>query len=161
MADKIIWKKGFRVGGLPDADVAARELDKIRKENDGTLSSSRIVDASRGKRKLFHNYFEWDDSVAGHEHRLTQARALLRAVAVVKDDLPDRPVRKYEISQAYSPGERKYETMEEMLADPEKREILLQRALNELLAVRRKYHRIQELAIVFREVENLRTTVLR
>lgn len=161
MADKIVWKKGFRIGGLPEADVAAKELDKIRERNDGTLSSERVVDASKGKRHPFHNYFEWDDSIGGHKYRLSQAQTLLRAVAVVKDELPDRPVRKYEIAQAYSPGERKYETMEEMLADPEKREILLQRALNELLAVRRKYHRIQELAIVFREVENLRTTVLR
>ena len=47
MTDKIVWKKGFRISGLPDADVAAKELDKIREKNDGILSSERIVVASK------------------------------------------------------------------------------------------------------------------
>ena len=43
------------------------------------------------------------------------------------------------------------------MLDPEARAELLQRALGELLAARRKYHHLQELAIVFRELDKVLT----
>jgi len=157
MADVILYRRGFRTRGLPDAESTSAELARIREKNDGLLSSRKIVDASRSKRAVFHKYlYALDDVDAADKHRLYLAQTLLRCVVVIKEELPDLPVRQYEISHAYTPGERHYETMDEMLADPEKRAILLQRALNELLAVRRKFHHLQELSIVFREVQKVR-----
>jgi len=162
MADQIEYRRGFRFkfGALPDAESANTELSRIRDKNGGQLTSRIVVDASQGKRAVFHNFiFELSDSEAIHRHRLDKAQLLLRSIVVIKEELPDKPVRQYEIATAYGREERPYVTMEEMLADPEKRAILLQRAMNELLAVQRKFHHLQELSIVFREVQTLRETL--
>lgn len=51
-------------------------------ETDGRLTATDVVEDARGVKSPLHPLFEWDDEKAAHEHRLDQARALIREVMV-------------------------------------------------------------------------------
>ena len=83
---------------------------------------------------------------------------MLRAIHVVRTDHPEKGSRRdFEVLPGvYSRGDTKpYRSVDEMMEDPETRVALLQRALNELVSFQRKYRGLQELAVVFRAVEDV------
>jgi hypothetical protein len=49
----------------------------------GKLSPEQVVTEASKAGSPLHDCFEWDDSVAGHKYRLSQARDLIRSVQVV------------------------------------------------------------------------------
>lgn len=52
-------------------------FDQIR-EAHGRLSPSTVVRAAASEEHPLHPSFEWNDATAAHQHRLNQARAILR-----------------------------------------------------------------------------------
>jgi hypothetical protein len=48
----------------------------------GRVTPEMVVEAARDPSSPLHSAFTWDDAQAAHEHRLTQARVLLRRVRV-------------------------------------------------------------------------------
>lgn len=56
----------------------------------GEVRPSALVDAARPKSSPAHNAFEWDDSKAGEEYRLIQARTWIRTVEIIIDEQPER-----------------------------------------------------------------------
>lgn len=61
----------------------------------GKVAPSQIVEAARDENSPLHQVFEWDDTIAAQEHRLLQARQLIRTV-VVRPHAP-RPSEKFSI----------------------------------------------------------------
>ena len=53
----------------------------------GICTPSALVDAARPKRSPLHDRYVWNDTEAGELYRLEQARAQLRTVRVVIDDV--------------------------------------------------------------------------
>lgn len=82
---------------VDDPKVGARSvrqvrkaLEDVRKDNEeGLLVAEQVVDAARDPRSSLHSYFEWDDGKAAEQHRLAQARALIRTIEVILPDDPD------------------------------------------------------------------------
>lgn len=70
--------------GVP-ASVAGAELDRLRAEGGGKLTSSAVVDAARPDDAPLHPAFEWDDAAAAERYRQHQASTLIRAVVVQRD----------------------------------------------------------------------------
>ena len=68
------------------------ELTKIR-EIFGELTAKTTVEAARDEKSRLHNYFEWDNSIAGEKYREQQARTLIGCV-IERPDLaqPERRV---------------------------------------------------------------------
>ena len=58
-------------------------LEQIRFENEGRLTPDDVVETAADRSHPLHDFFEWDDSIAGQQHRLWQARALIRSVKVI------------------------------------------------------------------------------
>lgn len=48
-----------------------------------TITPEIVVDDAKDPESVLHEHFEWDDSVAGHQWRLEQARTLIRSVRIV------------------------------------------------------------------------------
>ncbi len=142
-----------------DPIKASKEFDKLRAADpEGDLIPEAIVKRAESPRSVLHKEFIWDDEEAAYEHRLTVARKMMRSIKVIREEAPETPMRMYEVVRVPAtenrPKARKvYRTMEEIMADPDSRAALLHRALDELMAIRKKYHLLQELAIIFREVE--------
>ena len=83
------YRTGFSVPGVPASEVA-EELDRISEL--GPLTPQAVVESARDEQALLHPAFEWDDATAAHEHRLGQARTLLRGVCIVQGDSEPIPM---------------------------------------------------------------------
>lgn len=73
-------------GSIPekkkDATVAMTLQAIIDEEGD--VTPDRIVDLASKKTHPLHEYFEWDDNVAGHKYRLQQAMHMIRMWRMVR-----------------------------------------------------------------------------
>lgn len=84
MAKEHRFRAGARTGGI-SANVAGAELDRLNKKHNG-LTPECVLDSAKAKTSPLHPVFEWDDSKAGREYRLDQARKLIRNVYTVRPD---------------------------------------------------------------------------
>ncbi len=136
---------------MDSTKAIAAELERIRLGNGGLLRPEDVVAAARPKTSLLHDQFEWDDTSAAVQHRLWQARQLIRVTVMV---LPrqEQPIRTYvslRTDRALAGGG--YRTLCDVLDDEQLREQLLAEALDDLATFRTKYGRLKELAQVFAE----------
>ena len=161
---EIVWKRGYTKAGVADPVVAHKALEEIKANNGGDLLPEDIVTAARNKESPLHDFFEWNDKKAATERRLDEARGLVRAIHVIRIDNPEKGSRReYEVTPGvYGRGRaRPYRTTEELMSDPETRAAMLDRALRELMAFQSKFRSLQELAIVFRSIEEVLETAER
>lgn len=84
------FKDGYRISGITP-QIAGEELARIEQQH-GELKPPIVVDEARPKDALLHPAFEWDDFTAAELHRQNQARHLIRAVQVVKDNCEPQSV---------------------------------------------------------------------
>lgn len=130
-----------------DAQTAGNELQRIY-ERDGVIEPETVVAESRTPSAPLHSCFEWDDEKAAHKYRITQAQNIIRAIVVVDE-------AKQPETRAFVNVQREYHPVSVVVRNPEKREILLQNALNELRWFERKYNTLQELSNVFAAIEEV------
>ena len=82
-------KYQYRTGGTNyrkvPAEIAARELERIRKETD-RLRTEDVIRAAKPAKAPLHPIFEWNDNEAAKQHRLWQARQLIRNVVVIRSE---------------------------------------------------------------------------
>lgn len=155
---KICWKQGSQYN--IDARIAHREVEKVAKACGGEASAEEIVKAATPAKNPLHGVFEWNDTVAGQEYRLEQARRMVRSIVVVRPDTTSkRPQRVWEAVRVNlgKPGRPRntYKTLEDIMRDPNLRAELLGRALRDLIAIRNRYRDLQELAVVMRAIDDL------
>lgn len=141
------WKNGFPSHGA-DAGKVARHCEKLRKLNSGKLTPKLVVDDARSTNAPTHVCFQWDDALAAEEFRLAQARTMLRSITVqaTKDS---EPVTQYVNVQFAEEEERAYTSVHDAVQDPELRRQLLDKAISEVAAWRRKYREYTELSALF------------
>ena len=131
-----------------DAQTAGNELQRIY-ERDGVIEPETVVAESQTPSAPLHSCFEWDDEKAAHKYRITQAQTIIRSIVVVADEAKQPETR------AFVNVQREYHPVSVVVRNPEKREILLQNALNELRWFERKYHTLQELSNVFAAIKEV------
>lgn len=68
------------------AQTVGEELERIRLASDGKLTPPAIVEAAKPAKAPLHPCFEWDNSKAGKEWRMHQARNLVRVVHAVNEE---------------------------------------------------------------------------
>lgn len=98
------------------------ELVAIR-DRHGVLTADAVVADSTPVTAPLHDRFEWDDAKAGHEHRLEQARGLIRSVKI-EYRAPDGEAGKTRafVSVARTDGQptdRTYEPIQAVAQDPQ------------------------------------------
>jgi len=129
------------------------ELKRIAEENGGILKPEVVVEEARPKSSPIHSRFTWDDSKAAHEHRLWQARQLIRVVVEVIEGVKGR--HEVFVSLSSDRKESGYRVMTEVLSKSELRRQMLSDALNELVLFQEKYQRLKELAAVFSSIRKV------
>ena len=80
---KYAWRDNRAIGNV-DPQVAGEEMERIRQDR-GAIVPSELVQIAATPDNPLHPCFEWDDSKAAREHRLSQARDLSRSVYVIMD----------------------------------------------------------------------------
>jgi len=149
---KVYWKRGARIN--IDAEKAFNEFEKIKAKNGNKLTAGIVVIEARKSRSVLHKSFEWDDAIAAEEHRLEQARKMLRSIEVVYEDTPHiPPTRGYvtvtETARKDAPERKVYLSTEDALKDPCARDEILGNAIRDALTYRRKYAGLSELSKIF------------
>lgn len=67
-----------------DDELALRErLQQLADDNGGRLTPQAVVADARDPESPLHSRFTWDDAAAAEQHRLSQARQIIRSVEVV------------------------------------------------------------------------------
>jgi hypothetical protein len=145
MSRVVKFRRGSRIKGSVDPVMA--ELEKIRHRHRGKLTPEAVVEAAKNPKSPIHRHFEWNNSKAGHAHRLHQARILISAVIVIRSDTA--PIRAF----VHVTHELGYRDTEEALRDSEMREVVLARALREAEQWQARYERYAELAEIVKAIK--------
>jgi hypothetical protein len=142
------WRQGSQ--HKIDAAVAASEISRLAEANGNRVDASDVVEAASSPLSPLHPEFEWDDSEAAKQHRLAQARQMMSAIRVVFETPKNgNMVTSFTVAvQKLGSDHRKhdYTTMAYAISDADLRAEVLQTALRELAAFKRKYSELSELA---------------
>lgn len=131
-----------------DAQTAGNELQRIY-ERDGVIEPETVVLESESPSAPLHSCFEWDDEKAAHKYRITQAQGIIRAIVAV-DERQENPD-----TRAFVSVQSEYHPVSVVIQNPEKRDVLLQNALNELHWFEKKYNSLRELSGVFSAIKEV------
>ena len=139
-------------------ELIRAELEQICQSHGGVLRPEDVVAFARNERTALHSEFEWDDVKASAEHRLWQARTVIRVTVTVlpSPHADQEPVRAYVsvVSDRVRPGGG-YRPLAEVMTNDEMRAELVTEALGEVKRWRRKYERIRELVPIFRAIDKV------
>ena len=112
------------------------------------LTPELVVDAARPEDSLIHDQFEWDDQVAGEQHRLSQARRLIRTIKVTyaKDlDGTARQVNRYQSTRVdAAPGSRVYRDVGDIVQNQLEYQMLLRQMEIDWARFQRRYSHLKE-----------------
>lgn len=136
----------FQKGANLDAALVGAHIELLRKQQHGELTPEDVLADARNPNSPLHTFFEWDDSAAAHQHRLHQARGLIRAVVAVyvSDDKPAVRTKAY---VHIAEGETShYREATHAMSQSRTRKLVLQRAWSELQAWRQRYKDLAEFA---------------
>ena len=136
------------------------EMRALRAKHE-TLKQWQVVEAARDIDSALHEDFDrhhlWDDAKAAERARLEYAGRLIR-IYLVKPSWDDQapPVRGWVSlidDRKPNSGFPGYRRIEDVMSDEGMRANLIQTALMELRACRRKYEQLKELAAVWDAIE--------
>lgn len=145
----------FQAGAKVDANVVGQHLEMLRKQFKGELTADDVLADAQNANSPLHPFFEWDDSEAARQHRLKQARGLIRAVVAVyvSDDEPAKRMRAYvHVAEPEAPH---YREMTHALSQRDTRERVMQSAMRELNEWKRRYADLKEFAAVIEVINEL------
>lgn len=155
---KFLWAPGYQI------PIAAERFGQRYEELSrkyGTVTAERVLEDARPPDSPLHDAFEWDDQRAAEAHRLNRAGYLLRALRVIDEAVTEgQPPRRYLIAvqpiSDVSVRYKEYLPLHVALADPVRRDEVLQRALHELEVFQAKYQSLQELNAIFAALRRMR-----
>lgn len=125
------------------AEVFGREFERIEKAQ-GDVKPEVIVQVARKRTNPLHKAFEWDDTVAGERYRLEQAKMMTRAL-VKNIELPDGKTESVRVAVKTS-QRGGYKNIDVAMSDANDRAYVLQQALNQLVAWRRRWASLNQYA---------------
>ena len=151
MSVRYAWRPGSRIS--LDPDKAGRELEQIERK-EGALTPETVLERARSNNSSLHDHFEWDDSVAAEQHRLSQAGELIRSITVdvSRSNLESaKPIRAF--VNVVEREERHYVSTARAMGDDELRRQVLAKAWADLEAWRKRYAELTEFAKIFAAID--------
>ena len=125
-----------------------RELTAIHDEF-GELNAELVVKVATNPDHPLHSRFEWDDAIAGHKYRLSQASELLR-VTYRPDPKKANDLRAFVAVRGENTPRAEYVPTEKAMSDPLQRQIVLRTMQREWQAFKARYEQMAEFADVIR-----------
>lgn len=142
-----------------DPNLVGQHIELLRKQQHGELTPKDVVEDARNPNSPLHSFFEWNDGEAADQYRLQQARGLIRAVVAIytREDAP--AVRTKAYVHINEPGAQHYREASHALSQERTREMVLRRALDELIQWKRRYKDLQEFAQLIPVIDQLRDEI--
>jgi hypothetical protein len=154
--NRYVWKNGqLEIKDESTAQEAGEALAQIERRY-GSIKPETVIKEAGKPRNPLHKFFEWDDTKAAHEHRLWQARSLIKSVHVkiIGDTRLDKAVRAFVNVPSNDGKDRQYENIVSVMSDTAKREYLLKKAENEIKNWRDRYEDLEEFSLVFSAIDD-------
>jgi hypothetical protein len=120
------------------------------------LTPQALVDTARPDISPIHPFYEWDDSIAGEQYRLEQARSHVRCVRRVENTVPikDQPIiREYHSVRDPDSGTQ-YQPLRVVARNPLYYQQVLADAKTEIRAWRAKYASLNELFPIISAIDD-------
>lgn len=125
----------------------------------GRLTPKAVVRAAANPRNPLHSHFEWDDTKAAQEHRLEQARHLIRSVEV-RITTEDRVVSVvHYVRDPKAEQDQGYVSVAQLRSEPDNARALLKQEFARAVACLRRAEDLAEALGMRREVAALTRTV--
>lgn len=132
-----------------------KALDELKLQN-GKLMPQIVIDAARPKESVLHGEFTWDAKDALRKNLQREAGELIQAykVTIIVGDRSVKCRNFVSLSSDRISGGG-YRQINSVLDDEMLRQVLIADALGELETFRLKYHRLNELAGLFAEIDKI------
>jgi len=120
--------------------IAVQSVVQDLFDRNGSVKSIDLVDKARPTDSQAHPAFEWDDTLAGEEYRLIQARKWIRVVEIIRDDgsEPERLVHVPRIVTADDAGrDGEYKPISVVVEMPDEFERALSQAREKFASAKR------------------------
>jgi hypothetical protein len=115
-------------------------------ERDGALNPEAVIEEARNKNSALHDRFTWDNNAAAHQHRLEEARKLIRVAVTVIPAFSNEAVKQFvSIRALRGSDEGSYISTVDLLSDERKYEMAKHDALKALERLKYQYSYIKEL----------------
>jgi len=150
---KYTWRTNCRFKS--DPQETGQILNAMRKKKKGFLLPEDVVDYARDPSSVIHRDFQWDDTIAAHEHRKATARRMIRSIEVIYDKAPHKEPRQAFINVIGV--QQHYTTVPIALGDPLMREYVLAQALKKLDYWQEKYDYLDEFAAIINAIKETKS----
>ena len=150
----------FQPGAVKDAKAVGEHLELLRQQCKGELTPEDVLSDAKHDNSPLHSFFEWNDGEAAHQHRLSQARGLIRSVvAIYVSDENDKEPRPAVRAKAYvhipEPSAPHYREAGHAMSQKKTRQLVLQRAWRELQAWKQRYSDLKEFSDLFEVIDEV------
>jgi len=85
----LLSRWGYNSKGV-DPEKIYRELSIIHDKNNGILPN-QVVQVAKSPKSELHKCFDWDNTKASDKWRLHQARQVIKAIRIIKEDVSESP----------------------------------------------------------------------
>lgn len=147
----------FRTGNTyrgVDAQTVGEELERIRRASGDKLLTTDVLKWAAEPDSPIHSCFTWDTEKAAHEYNLHEARQLIKAVVIVKEESDSTEPAFWNIaisipaSEENEPPteERYYQAAAVVAQNPKEYEAALRVVLRELTSAQRGLEKLRSLA---------------
>jgi hypothetical protein len=139
----------FQAGAEGDANAVGAHLELLRQQCKGELTPRDVLDDARNPNSPLHSFFEWSDTEAAEQYRLSQARGLIKAVVALYS-MPSEPPKKMKMFvHIPEKGAPHYRETSHAMSQAKTREMVLMRAWNEFMQWKKRYQDLAEFAKLF------------
>lgn len=157
MATKMVYQWGSKSYGV-DAQVVGEEIHRLSKGTAG-LKPERLVSVAASDESPLHPLFTWDDSEAANKYRIHEARNVINALKVTVK-IEDRDVQApafISVGHTVETQERGegYRSVITVVADQQFAMEAKAEALSRLRAIRQRYASLDDLAPVWRVIDEV------
>ena len=132
-------------------------LKEIARRDGGLLRPASVVDAARDEKSPLHGAFEWDDSEAAQKYRLLQAQSLIRSFKVeIERNGQTLTVPVFvgvSTDRTGDKADNPYRMLEQVVEKPDLMAVAVRDAIDQLVALRKRFAHLQELADVWAAVD--------
>lgn len=150
------YKWGSRSFSVP-AQVVGNRIERLS-DHDGNIRPDDLVNDARPVDSPLHPLFTWDDTIAGALYRKEEGMEVIRSLVVIQhvkgQDGPPRRIQRYVAIGTKDTG-TVYTTTARALTNVELRKRVIDDAINQFLGLRRRYDHLEELAEIFKIIDEV------
>lgn len=135
-------------------------------KNGGQVTAADILADATKKKSPLHDFFDWDDTTAANQFRLSQARKMVQAIEIVYEDASGnrRNSRAFHSIPVSGPSrghrpENAYIPVSRMMEDEEIRAEVIDQYRRRISALRRELRKIEGMDEVCRVLEEAETAL--